>query len=165
MSDAISPATRKGLPDSAVRGATWRGDPAVPAFPEDRPIVVFDGHCVMCSGFARFILKRDRVGRYRLLPAQTPLGAALYRHLQLDPEHYETNILLEDGTAWLRSESSIRIFAGLGFPWSLADLLRVLPLAWRDRLYEWIARNRFNWFGRREACMLGLSGHEDRFLS
>ena len=150
---------------SAIPGATYRRDPAVPPFPDDRPILVFDGQCVMCSGFARFILRHDHERRYRFLPAQTQLGTALYRHYGLDPENYQTNLLIEDGTAWLRSESSIRIFAGLGFPWSLVNMSRILPLRLRDRLYEWIARNRFRWFGRQEVCMLGQSGHEDRFLS
>src|SRR5689334_8445785 len=98
---------------------SWRGDPDVPVFADDHPILVFDGHCVMCSSFARVILRHDRQRRFRLLAAQTPLGAALYRHLGLDPVDYETNILIEDGRAWLKSEGSIRVFERLGFPWSM----------------------------------------------
>ena len=137
----------------------------MPAFPDDRPVVVFDGHCVMCSGFARFILRHDRAGRYRLLPAQTPLGRALYTHFGLDPLDFQTNILVENGVAWFKSESSIRIFAGLGFPWSIVKLSRVLPARWRDALYEIVARNRFRWFGRSDACMMPEPRFADRFLS
>ena len=144
---------------------SYRDDPAVPSFPEDRPIIIFDGHCVLCSAWARFVLKHDRRRLYRLLPAQTPLGTALYRHYGLDPQDYETNILLADGVAWFKSEGSIRMFAGLGFPWSLAAALRILPRGWRDALYSVVAKNRLNWFGRREVCMLGVPGDEDRFLS
>lgn len=159
------PARSSPAKPSFAPGASYRGDPSVPPFPDDKPIIVFDGHCVLCSRWARFVLRHDRAKKFRLLPAQTPLGDALYRHYGLDPKEYETNILLEHGVAWFRSESSIRMLKGLGLPWSLARLIRILPLAWRDRLYEWVARNRFNWFGRRDACMLGLTGHEDRFLS
>ena len=56
---------------------SFRNDPAVPAFPDDRPVIIFDGKCVFCSGFARFILWADRKRRFRLLAAQTGLGAAL----------------------------------------------------------------------------------------
>ena len=158
--------TRRSPPGkSSSHGATYRDNAAVPAFPDDKPIIIFDGHCVLCSRFARFILRRDSAGHYRLLPAQTPLGDALYRHYDLDPENYQTNILLENGIAWFRSESSIRIIAGLGFPWSMIRVFRILPLSLRDWLYEWVARNRFNFFGRQDACMLGAPGHEDRFLS
>jgi hypothetical protein len=64
---------------------SFRNDPAVPAFPDDRPIIIVDGQCVFCSSFAQFILWADRKRRFRLLGAQTPLGIALYRHYGLDP--------------------------------------------------------------------------------
>jgi len=147
-----------------MRTYSYRGDPAVPPFPDDRPIIIFDGHCVMCSAWARFMLRHDRRGRYRLLPAQTALGHALYVHFGLDPEVYETNILVADGTAWFKSEGSIRMAEGLGFPWSLARILRLLPLQWRDMLYELVARNRLRWFGARDVCYRTAPGYEDRFL-
>ena len=107
---------------------SYRSDPEVPPFPDDRPIVIFDGVCVLCSGFARLLLRHDKRRRFRLLAAQTPLGTALYRHLGLDPVNYESNILLEDGRAWFKSEGSIRIFERLGLPWSFMAVGRVLPL-------------------------------------
>ncbi len=143
---------------------SYREDARVPAFPDQRPIIVFDGHCVMCSAWANFVLRHDRTGHYRLLPAQTPLGRALYLHYGLDPEHYATNILIDQGVAWFRSEGSIRMFEGLGWPWRLARVGRLLPLRVRDRLYEWIARNRFRLFGRRDTCFLSAAAFADRFL-
>jgi len=143
----------------------YRGDPVVPSFPDDRPIIIFDGRCVLCSGFARFVLRTDRKRRYRLLAAQTPLGVALYRHFGLDPVDYETNILLEDGRVWLKSEGTIRMFEGLGFPWRLVSLARVLPRPLRDRLYEFIARNRIRWFGARETCYVPDPSQADRFVA
>jgi predicted DCC family thiol-disulfide oxidoreductase YuxK len=144
---------------------SYRRDPAVPAFPDDRPIIIFDGYCALCSGWAAFVLRHDRKEIYRLLSAQSPLGHALYVHYGLNPQDYETNILIEDGIAWFKSESSIRMAEGLGFPWSLARCLRVLPLAWRDKLYETIARNRLRWFGKRAVCYRADERHADRFLT
>jgi len=144
---------------------SYRDDRSVPAFPDDRPIIVFDGHCVMCSAWARFVLKHDRRGAFRLLPAQTPLGEALYRHYGLPTDDYETNILIEDGVAWFKSTGSLRMARLLGFPWSLAGVLYGLPRPVRDGLYEWVAKNRLAWFGRREVCYRAPVGHEDRFLA
>jgi predicted DCC family thiol-disulfide oxidoreductase YuxK len=149
---------------AAEAAYSYRANPAVPSFADDQPIIVFDGHCVMCSAFARFVLRHDKAGRFRLLPAQTPLGEALYRHYGLDPHNYETNILIQDGRAWFKSEGSIRMARGLGAPWSFASVLRVLPLRWRDGLYELLARNRLRLFGRREVCYLAEPGMEGRFL-
>lgn len=143
---------------------SYRNDPAVPPFRDDRPIIVFDGKCVMCSAFARFILSHDRSARFRLLAAQTPIGTALYRHYGLDPVNFESNVLLENGMPWLKSEGSIRIFEALGLPWSLVAIGRILPRAARDALYEWIARNRLRWFGVRETCYLPDPSQADRFV-
>jgi predicted DCC family thiol-disulfide oxidoreductase YuxK len=143
---------------------SYRGDPAVPAFADDRPIVVFDGWCAMCSRWAGLILRFDRARRFRLLPAQSELGRALYRHYGQDAEDHKTNMLLQDGLPWFRSESTIRMAEGLGWPWKLAGLLRLLPLRRREALYELLARNRYR-FGRRSACYLPPPEHRDRFLA
>jgi predicted DCC family thiol-disulfide oxidoreductase YuxK len=148
----------------AAQAHSYRSDPAVPAFPDDRPIVIFDGNCVLCSSFAQFILRVDRRHRFRLMTAQTPLGAALYAHYGLFDDDYRTNILLEDGRVWLKSDGSIRIFVGLGFPWSMAAIGKVLPRSLRDLLYDVVARNRLRWFGRRATCFLPDPQDADRFL-
>ena len=143
---------------------SYRNDAAVPPFPDDHPILIFDGHCVLCSSFARFILRVDRRRRFRLMAAQSPLGIALYRHFGLHPTDYETNILIEDGWTWLKSEGSIRVFEELGWPWSLVSVARLLPRPVRDRLYEIVARNRLRWFGVRQTCFLPDPSHADRFI-
>jgi len=148
-----------------VQPYSYRHDPAVPSFPDDHPILIYDGNCRMCSGFVRFILRHDKRGCFRFIAAQSPLGAALYRHYGLNPVDYETNILIEQGLPWLKSEGSIRIFQRLGLPWSLMAVGRLLPRALRDRLYEYIARNRLRWFGVRQTCYLLEPSQESKFLT
>jgi predicted DCC family thiol-disulfide oxidoreductase YuxK len=143
---------------------SYKQDPAVPAFPDDRPIIIFDGYCVLCSRFAQFVLRHDRRAVFRLLAAQSSLGQAIFRHLGLDPVSFQTYVLLENGRAWLKSSGTIRIFAHLGFPWSLSILLRFLPSGPLDRLYDLVARNRLKWFGSRQVCLLSDPAHADRFL-
>ncbi|MBB6252699.1 putative DCC family thiol-disulfide oxidoreductase YuxK [Nitrospirillum iridis] len=111
------------------------------------------------------MLRHDRVGAFRLMAAQTPLGAALYRHYGLDPVDYQTNIVLEDGRARLKSDSSIRVFELLGFPWSLMTVGRLLPRPLRDALYRVIARNRLRWFGRQDVCYVPSPEERDRFIT
>lgn len=137
----------------------------MPPFPDERPIIVFDGDCALCSGWARFVLRHDPDARFRLLPAQTPLGRAIYVHYGLNPEDYETNILISEGVAWFKSEGSIRMAEGLGLPWSLARLFRVVPVGLRDRFYHLVARNRLRIFGRRKSCYRAEQRYEDRFLA
>src|SRR5271155_39490 len=101
---------------------SYRSDPAVPEFPDDRPVLIFDGKCVLCSAFAQWLMRHDPEHRFRLLAAQSETGTALYRHFGLDPFVYESNILIENGQAWLKSEGSIRVFERLGWPWSLVSV-------------------------------------------
>jgi predicted DCC family thiol-disulfide oxidoreductase YuxK len=147
-----------------VERYAYRREPGIPAFPDDRPIIIFDGHCVLCSRFARFILRHDKRKRFRLTAAQTPLGQALLSHLGLDPVRFETNVLLEHGTARFKSDVSIRMFALLGGPFALANLLRVVPGALLDRLYDLIAENRLRWFGAQRVCFKADASEPDRFL-
>jgi predicted DCC family thiol-disulfide oxidoreductase YuxK len=143
---------------------SYREDTSVPVFPDDCPIIIFDGHCIFCSRFARFILRHDRRAVFRLMAAQTPLGQAIYRHLDLDPVQFETNILLEEGRAWFKSVGTIRMFVHLGFPWSLLGMLRFVPERVLDRLYDVVARNRLRWFGSNSICFLADAAYKDRFL-
>jgi predicted DCC family thiol-disulfide oxidoreductase YuxK len=120
---------------------------------------------VLCSRSAQFVLRHDRRGIYRLMAAQTSLGHALYVHYGLDPRDYQTMILIADGVPAFRSEAVIRIAQGLGLPWSLAAIVRMLPRAVRDWLYDALARNRFRVFGRRATCFLPDPRDADRFLA
>jgi predicted DCC family thiol-disulfide oxidoreductase YuxK len=140
---------------------SYRTDPAVPPFADDRPLLVFDGHCVLCSGGAQFVLRFDRRKIHRLAAAQSALGRALYAHYGLTCD--DSFILLAEGRAWFKSEASIRVGELLGWPWSLARVLRLLPLRLRDVLYDFLARNRL-WLGRRELCFTPGANDRDRFL-
>jgi predicted DCC family thiol-disulfide oxidoreductase YuxK len=143
---------------------SYRDDPEVPSFPDDKPVIVFDGQCVFCSGWVKFALKRDKKKAYRFMTAQSLTGAALYRHYGLDDRHYETNMLLVDGRPYFRSEGSIRMVAGLGFPWSLLKVFKIVPRGLLDRAYEFVARNRFRLAGRMETCYVPMPDDRARFI-
>lgn len=144
---------------------SYRQDPAVPDFPDDKPIIVFDGFCALCSGWAAFVLKRDADKRYRLVTAQSDLGRALYVHYGLDPEDYETNILIENGLPWFKSAGTLRMVTELGWPWRAIGVLRFLPVSFLDWMYDKFARNRLRWFGKLESCYLPPPDYAERFLS
>lgn len=148
-----------------MQAYSYRHDPEVPSFEDDRPVIVFDGECVFCSGWVRFALRADRKQRYRFLTAQSDLGAALYRHYGLEDRDYETNMLIEDGLAHFRSDGSIRMIAGFGFPWTLVRLFSVIPSGLADRLYEFVARNRFRIAGRKDTCFAPSQADRARFIA
>jgi predicted DCC family thiol-disulfide oxidoreductase YuxK len=149
---------------SRMSPCSYRSDPAVPPFPDDKALVVFDGVCVLCSGFARFILQRDRDFAFRLTTAQSPLGQALYRHYGLDPDEFESNLVLADGRAYAKLDTVTVLAKRLGGPWRALGLLRLIPRFLGDWIYDRIARNRYALFGRTEHCMLPLPEWRERFI-
>lgn len=160
-----SGSARGWIPDAMHSPYSYRDDPAVPAFPDDRPLIVFDGACVLCSGFVRFVLRHDQRGQFRFLAAQSDLATAIYRHYGLAVGVWETNLLLAEGLLHTRSEAGIEITSRFGGIWSLMRVLRLLPRPVRDWLYDRIARNRYRWFGRQDLCLVADPTQADRFLT
>jgi len=140
------------MPELAYPAHSWRGDPMVPAFDDSRPLFVFDGVCVLCSTGAAFVMRRDRDGRVNLASAQSPLGAALYRHFGLDLG--ASYLILSRGRAFTKSAGYLEIFTALGGWWRLLKVSGVLPERLRDWLYDRIAANRYRWFGKTDYCAL-----------
>lgn len=143
---------------------SYRADAAVPDFADDKPIIVFDGHCVLCSRWANIIIRHDKTKRFRLLAAQSPLGEALYAHYGMKSGDYDTNLLIENGYARIKSDGTLAMMNILGGPWKLAGIFRIIPAPLRDRMYDVIAKNRLKWFGRKDVCYLPRPEDKDRFL-
>lgn len=161
----MNSAPRWRKPLGTAIGYSWRSDPGVPPFPDDRPVIIFDGVCVLCSGFVRWVIERDKKQQFLFASAQSRLGQGIYRHLGLPTESFETNLLIIDGFAYGKSEAFFRIVARLGPPWSWLPAGRIVPAAIRDWLYDRIARNRYRLFGRTKTCMIPAPELTGRFLA
>lgn len=127
-------------------------------------IIVFDGVCVFCSGWVRFVLARDHAKRFRFATMQSAAGRRLLAEHGLDPDDPVSFLLLEDERAFTDSTAALRILMGLGGWWRLATIGYAMPQLLRDALYRWFARNRYRWFGKREACFVPTPETAGRFL-
>lgn len=135
-----------------------------PALEVEHPIVIFDGVCNFCSASVNFLLSHDRAGVFRFAPLQSDAGRRLLEHVSLPPLDADTFVLIEGDRHRVRSDAAIAVARRLPAPWRWAASLAVLPPAWRDALYRLIARNRYRWFGRRQACMVPSPEVRSRFL-
>ena len=126
-------------------------------------LLYYDGLCGLCDRFVRFVISRDRRGRYRFAPLQgTTARSRLPSHLKT--EVFQTVILEDGGRFRVRSDAALAVVAGLGGAWRAAAVLRVIPRPLRDAVYDWIARHRFRWFGRRQECRVPGPDEQERFL-
>jgi predicted DCC family thiol-disulfide oxidoreductase YuxK len=131
---------------------------------EGRDLIVFDGVCVLCSGFFRFVLRHDRDRRFAFATAQSPLGQDLYRALGLPLDDFETNLVVIGGQVHQRLDAFAAAMRRLPGGWPVFGLCRFLPGPLKDFLYHRIARNRYRLFGRMDQCLIPDEALRSRFL-
>ena len=117
-------------------------------------IVVFDGMCNLCSAVVDFITARDPHNAFTYVPMQSPQGRQLLDAHGVSMNQVDTFLLIGNGDALVRSDAAIAIAAELGRPWNLLATLRLVPRPIRDRVYSFVAKNRYRWFGKRATCKL-----------
>lgn len=144
---------------------SYRNDSSVPDFPDDKPLIIFDGECGFCSRDVDFVLRHDKQGLFRFTPAQSPLGTALMRHYGFRTDDYETSLLIESGVAHIYSDSVLRVVELLGGVMGMtATAMRLVPRFIRDGVYRVVARNRMKIAGRRQTCRAPTPEERERFL-
>ena len=131
----------------------------------EHPIILFDGVCNLCNGSVKFVLKRDKTAQIRFAPLQSAAGNALCQIHHIDPTALDSFIFIENGSIFKQSTAALRICRHLSFPWPLIFVCIIIPRFIRDRVYNWIARNRYNWFGKKESCMIPTPEVRSRFLT
>jgi len=129
---------------------------------ESLPILFFDGTCVLCNGFADFILRYDKGGKLRLASIQGTTAATLLSdELRSD---MQSVILISNGKTYTRSKAAIRILMHMGGVFASAAVLLLIPSFISDSVYRLISRKRYDWFGKRAHCRLPNASEAERFL-
>lgn len=145
---------------------TYRSDPSVPRFDDSEPLIIFDGHCVLCSSGIAWMLKRDPNGTSRHAVIQDPIPQAIYRHYGLDAERFDTFMVLWNGVPYTRWAGALAAARTMPPPWRwLGQIGRVVPSFIGDRIYDWVQRNRIGWFGARKQCFIPDAEQRARFLA
>ena len=131
----------------------------------DHPIVLFDGVCHLCHRTVRFILPRDRAGRFRFAPLQSVPGRALLQRHGRDLNAIDAVVLIDADGLHQKSDATLRVMRHLSGGWPMLSLLLWVPSGLRNLVYDFVARHRYQWFGRSEQCSLPLPEWRDRFLA
>lgn len=132
--------------------------------PADPPVLLFDGVCNLCTASVQFVLRRDRREVFRFAALQSEAGRRLVARHGLDPEALHTLVLVDGDRAFVRSAAALRVAGRLSGLWPLLRVFLLVPRPLRDAAYDWIARHRYRWFGRRESCLLPTPELRRRFL-
>jgi predicted DCC family thiol-disulfide oxidoreductase YuxK len=128
------------------------------------PIVLFDGVCNLCAWAVRFIIERDPKGYFHFASLQSDLGRRLLAEHEIDPTNTDSFVLIENGLACTESTAALRVARKLTLPWPLFFAGIILPPFVRDPIYRFIARHRYQWFGKQDSCMIPTPELRARFL-
>ena len=131
---------------------------------EQRAILLFDGVCNLCNASVQWVLKHDRKGIFKFAALQSETGQAILKKFEFSQENFDTVILVDGERIFTRSDAPLEIVRRLGGAWSLLAVFKIIPRSVRNAVYDWIARNRYRWFGKKEECMLPRPEWKERFL-
>jgi predicted DCC family thiol-disulfide oxidoreductase YuxK len=146
-----------------------RRTPQSPTDAEGRHLLLFDGHCGLCTWLVQFVLPRDPGGIFRFASLSSPEGRTMVTLHGGDPDDVSTVYVVADyrtpeARPLTRSRAALFVCRSLGWPWKAATLFGVFPTALLDRVYDFVARNRYRVFGRREQCLMPRPEWQDRFI-
>lgn len=126
--------------------------------------ILFDGVCNLCNASVQFVLKRDKKKQFRYASLQGKFGQEILSTYKLPKDAFNSFILIEDDKLFTKSTGALRMLKHLGAPWSLLYAFIAVPAMIRDGVYNWISRNRYKWFGKKESCWLPKAEWKDLFI-
>lgn len=133
--------------------------------PRNKKIILFDGVCNLCDNTVQYIIKHDKKDIFRFVQLQSELGQQIISHIGVDTSRTDSIILYQPGHSYYyKAEAAMRIAKELDGPVSLISLLSFLPNWLSNNVYDYIARNRYKWYGRKEQCMLPTPEMKTKFL-
>lgn len=129
------------------------------------PILYFDGVCNLCNAVVQWVIKRDKQEQFRFASLQSEVGQSMLMSHFPEKSMIPDSVLLEiDGMLYTKSSAAIKLLQMLGGVYKLSVIALAVPRFIRDAVYDFIARNRYKWYGKRDSCILPTPELKSRFL-
>jgi len=133
--------------------------------PKDKKIILFDGVCNLCNSAVQFVIQHDKKDVFRFVALQSDLGQEILKHIGINPKNCDSIILYEPGIAYYyKSSAALQIAKNLDGIWHYGTIFRIIPTGISNMLYDYIAKNRYKWYGKKESCMLPKPELTPKFL-
>jgi len=127
----------------------------------ERPVILFDGVCNLCTGSVQFVIERDARKQFRFASLQSPIAEKLLGRR----DDLESMVLVQDGKTYRKSTAALLIAKRLDGLWPALSVFLVVPRFLRDAVYDWIGRRRYRMFGKRDVCWTPSPELAERFLN
>ena len=134
-------------------------------FPKGKKIILFDGVCNLCEASVQFVIKYDKKDVFRFVALQSELGKEMIKHIGLENKNIDSVILYEPGIAYnYKSAAALEIAKNLGGFFHLGTVFKLIPNGLRNLLYDYVAKNRYEWYGKKENCLVPTLELKSKFL-
>ncbi|WP_299713328.1 thiol-disulfide oxidoreductase DCC family protein [uncultured Tenacibaculum sp.] len=135
-------------------------------FPADKKIIIFDGVCNLCNQSVLKVIKLDKKNAFLFTSLQSEIGKEILEHLKIDTSKIDSIILLDPkGKYYIKSSAALKIMSSFNGFWKLTQIFWLIPKALRNLVYDFIAKNRYKWFGKKDQCMIPTPELTSKFLS
>jgi predicted DCC family thiol-disulfide oxidoreductase YuxK len=131
----------------------------------DHPVILFDGVCNLCNTSVLFVIARDPSAKFRFASLQSAFGREQMKRFNLSDSELYSVLLIKGDALYQKSSAALRIARMLSGAWPLLFGLIIIPSFIRDAVYNFVARNRYRWFGRKEECMIPTPELKSRFIN
>ncbi|MDP5000489.1 MAG: DCC1-like thiol-disulfide oxidoreductase family protein [Flavobacterium sp.] len=133
--------------------------------PQNKKIILFDVVCNLCNSSVQYIIKQDKKDIFRFVSLQSELGQKILKHIGINPIHTDSIVLYEPGISYYyKSTAALHIAKGLSGIFTFTSILTILPTDLLDAIYDYVAKNRYKWYGKKEACMIPTPELKSKFL-
>lgn len=133
--------------------------------PQDKKIILFDGVCNLCDSSIQFIIKHDKKDIFRFVALQSEIGLEIIKHIGIDTSKIDSILLYEPGKAYYyKAQAALKIAKELEGIYTAISWFSILPNFLTNTVYDYIARNRYKWYGKKEACMIPTPELKAKFL-
>ena len=134
-------------------------------FPNDKQLILFDGVCNLCNNSVQYVIKRDKKNLFMFAPLQSETGKSIIETYAIDTANTDSILLYVPGKGiYTRSSAALRIASKLTFPTNVLTIFRIVPSFISNLVYNFIAKNRYKWYGKRAHCMIPTPQLKDKFL-
>jgi predicted DCC family thiol-disulfide oxidoreductase YuxK len=131
---------------------------------EIHPVILFDGVCNFCNAGINFIIKQDKKKLFRFAALQSDAGQKILEKYNLPKEAFASFVLIDEGRVYQKSSAGLRVYGKLPWYWKWTQTFWITPPFVRNAVYDFIAKNRYKWFGKKEQCMIPTPEVRSRFL-
>jgi predicted DCC family thiol-disulfide oxidoreductase YuxK len=133
--------------------------------PPNKKIILFDGVCNLCNSAVQFVIQHDKKDVFRFVALQSEIGQEILNHIGINQMNIDSIILYEPGVAYYyKSSAALEIAKNLGGFWHLGTIFKIIPTGFSNKIYDYIAKNRYKWFGKMESCMLPTKELQSKFI-